>query len=452
MLGAALQVSLASVAVKLAASAKEIAVAGIYGRSDAMDAFLAAALIPGLLVNLISESLNQALVPTLVRVRESEGREQAQQLLSSAMLWMVVLLAAVSAVMLVGAQGFIPLFASHFAPEKLTLSIRLFRWMVPVVLVTGVATNCTAVLNTLNRYAGPALAPIVISVAVLAGALGFGRQFGIWAMVWSTVAGSVAHAAIVAWMMRRQGYSLEFRWYGMTEAAREVVSQYWPVLLSSVVASGGLLVDQAMAAMLVAGSVSALVYANRFVSVVLTLVGGALGSALTPHFSELVARSEWAQCRRSLRNWMLTAGAIAIPVAVLLIGAANGLVRLAFERGAFHAADTAVVARVLAMYAIQIPFFVVSRVPYRLLIAMRRTDLVLYCGVVNLVLDVVLNLVLMRWMGVAGIALATSLWTVATLIFLGYWAERLLKERIEGAGPEMQSAETGNAATDAGEE
>ena len=37
---------------------------------------------------------------------------------------------------------------------------------------------------------------------------------------------------------------------------------------------------------------------------------------------------------------------------------------------------------------------------------MRRTDLVLYCGVLNLALDVVLNLVLMRWMGVAGIALA----------------------------------------------
>ena len=68
--------------------------ASVYGRSDAMDAFLAAALIPSLLVNLISESMNQALVPTLVRVREQEGRERAQQLLSSSMLWMCLLLGA----------------------------------------------------------------------------------------------------------------------------------------------------------------------------------------------------------------------------------------------------------------------------------------------------------------------------------------------------------------------
>ncbi len=75
-------------------------------------------------------------------------------------------------------------------------------------------------------------------------------------------------------MMDAHGYRFRLRWHGMTEATREVAHQYGPVLLSSVVASGGLLVDQSMAAMLPAGSVSALVYANRFVSVVLTLAGG----------------------------------------------------------------------------------------------------------------------------------------------------------------------------------
>src|ERR1700739_1886754 len=84
ILNAASAITLAVVVVKVVATAKEYAIAGIYGRSDALEAFLAAALIPGLLINLISESMNQALVPTLVRVRSSEGRERAQQLLSNA--------------------------------------------------------------------------------------------------------------------------------------------------------------------------------------------------------------------------------------------------------------------------------------------------------------------------------------------------------------------------------
>jgi len=423
---AAVAVGAAGIVVKLVATAKEIGVASVYGRSDAMDAFLAAALIPSLLVNLISESMNQALVPTLIRVREQEGRERAQQLLATSMLWMCLLLCGVSALMALCAHGFFPLIASHFPPAKLELSVRLFYGLLPVVLITGVATNCTAVLNTLDRFALPALAPAVISVSVLLGALVFGSRFGIWAMVCATLTGSLLHAVIVAGMMHARGYRFSLRWYGMTEAAREVAGQYGPVLLSCVVASGGLLVDQSMAAMLPSGSVSALVYANRFVSVVLTLLAGAIATAIVPYFSRMIAYRDWAGCRHILRRWVRLTALVSVPIAILLIAGARPLVRVAFQHGQFGPRDTAVVASVLAMYAIQIPFFVTSRVYYRYLVAMRRTDLILYCGILNLGLDIVLNLMLMRWLGVAGIALATSLWTVSTFFYLWYWSRKLL--------------------------
>ena len=79
ILRAALSVGAAGLIVKAAATCKEIAVAGVYGRGDAMDAFLAAALIPSLLVNLIAESMNQALVPTLIGVRERIAREEPRR-------------------------------------------------------------------------------------------------------------------------------------------------------------------------------------------------------------------------------------------------------------------------------------------------------------------------------------------------------------------------------------
>jgi putative peptidoglycan lipid II flippase len=423
---AAASVTAIGVLVKLVATFKEIAVAGVYGRSDAMDAFLAASLLPGLLINLISESMNQALVPTLIRVREQEGREQAQRLLSSSMLWMCALLTAVSALMGLTARGFFPLIASHFPAAKLELSIHLFYGLLPLVLITGIATNCTAVLNTFDRFAWPAVTPVVIPMAIIAGALTMGARFGIWALVYATLAGSVLHAGAVAWMMEASGYNFRLRWHGMTAAAREVAQQYGPVLLSGVVASGGLLVDQSMAAMLPAGSVSALVYGNRFVSVIIALLAGAVSTAVTPYFSRMIAQHDWAGCRQTVRTWVRGTAMVSVPVALGLIAASRLLVRVAFQHGAFGPRDTAVVASVTAMYAIQIPFLVSSRVFYRFVIAMRRTDLALTCGMLNLILDVALNLVLMRWMGVAGIALATSLWTVSTFLYLWYWSRRLL--------------------------
>lgn len=103
------------------------------------------------------------------------------------------------------------------------------------------------------------------------------------------------------------------------------------------------------------------------------------------------------------------------------------LVRIALQHGAFGPRDTAVVTQVLVMFALQIPFFVSSRVFYRFLVAMRRTGLIFYYGVLNLGLDIALNLVLMRRLGVAGIALATSLWTISTFLFLWYCTRRLLR-------------------------
>jgi putative peptidoglycan lipid II flippase len=423
---AAASVTAVGIGVKIVATFKEFAVAGVFGRSDDMDAFLAAALIPGLLINLISESMNQALVPTLVRVREREGHQRAQQLLSSSMLWTCLLLAATSAVMALFARGFFPLIASHFPPAKLDLSIRLFYALLPVVLITGIATNCTAVVNTFDHFALPALAPVATPVAIILGALLLSGRVGIWAMVYATLAGSAVHAGLVAWMMDSHGYRFRLHWYGMNEAVREVAHQYGPVLLSSVVASGGLLVDQSMAAMLPAGSVSALVYANRFVSVVVTLLAGAVSTAVVPYFSTMIAHRDWPGCRHTLRTWFRITALVSLPIAAALILGSHLLIRIAFQHGAFLPRDTAVVTPVLAMYAIQIPFFVSSRVFYRFLVGMRRTDLIFYCGAINLALDIVLNLVLMHWFGVAGIALATSLWTVSTFVFLWYWTWKLL--------------------------
>jgi putative peptidoglycan lipid II flippase len=420
-------VTLASLIVKLAALGKEFVVAGSFGRGDALESFLVAALIPGLLVNLIAESMNQALVPTLVRVRTFEGRERAQQLLSNALVFLSVSLVVACLGMGLTAGFFFPLIGSHFTTAKLNLAIHLFYGLLPVIVLTGIASLCTAVLNTAGSFALPALAPVVTPLAIIVATPVFASRFGIWAMVYGTVIGALLHAMWIGWMMSANEYQFVLRWYGVCDATREVARQYGPVFLSGLVASGGLLIDQSMAAMLPAGSVSALAYAGRFVSVALALLAGAFSSAVTPFFSELVARGDWNGCRRTLRTWAWGSAGVAAAVAGGLIIGARGIVRLTFQHGAFSAQDTSSVSSVLVISALQIPLFVSSRVYYRFLVAMRRTDYVFYCGLLNLGLDVVLNVLLMPRFGVIGIALSTALWSVSTLLFLAYWSWRVLR-------------------------
>jgi putative peptidoglycan lipid II flippase len=428
ILRAASVVSAATLMVKIAGLCKDVAVADLFGCSEAMDAYLAAALLPALLVNLIAESMNQALVPTLIRVREQEGPSAAQRLFSSSMLSVCLMLTAVSVVLALGAGEILPLIASHYAPAKLALAVRIAYALLPSILISGIASNCAAVLNAVDRFAWPALAPVAISLAIITALICFGHRFGIWAIVIGNLAGAFIHAAAMAWMVHLRGYRFHLRWHCNSQAACEVAGQYWPVFFSSIVASGGLLVDQSMAAMLPPGSVSLLAYANRFVSVVLTLMAGTVSTAIVPQFSRLIAYRDWGGCRQVLRTWLRLSALVSIPIAGAMIAGSQWLIRATLQHGAFQMEQTAAVAPVLGLCAMQIPFFVCSRVFYRFLVAMRRTDLVLLCGVLNLGLDIVLNLILMRWFGLAGIALATSLWTVSTFFFLRFWTFRLLPE------------------------
>jgi putative peptidoglycan lipid II flippase len=320
--------------------------------------------------------------------------------------------------------------ASHFPALKLELSIHLFYALLPIVLISGIATNCTAVLNTFDRFALPALAPVVTPIVIVLGALLLVGRFGIWAMVYASVAGALIHCGLVVWMMESHGYRFRLRWHGMTPAMREVARQYGPVLLGGVVTSGGLLVDQAMAATFPTGSVAALAYANRFVTVFLLVLAGAVSTAVTPYFSQMIAQEDWAGCRHTLHSWFGITALVSVPAALVLIVGSHLIIRVTFQHGAFGPADTDAVAPVLAMYAIQIPFFVCSRVFYRFLVAMRRTDIILYCGFLNLLLDIVLNVILMHFFGIAGIALATSVWTASMLFFLWYWTWKVLPRPI----------------------
>lgn len=421
ILKAAGSVALAAIVVKVIATAKEILVAARFGRSDAMDAFLIAYLLPGLLVNLFSESMNQALIPTLIRVREQEGRAKAQELMSSSMLGTCVIMLVGASLMALTARIFFPLLLPHFSAAKVQTTTMLFYGLLPVIFLAGIASNCAAVVNTLERFVAPALAPASVPIAIIVAVWLWSRQLGIQSLVYGNLAGGVTQAALMVWMLRAQGFCFRLRWYGSSEALREVGSQYGLVLISGLVASGGLLVDQGMAASLSPGSVATLAYANRFVSVIVTLMAGAVATAITPYFSQLVARREWKRCQHKVNTWVAITAAISIPIAASLILGSHSLIRLAFQHGSFAAEDTTSVARVQTMYALQLPFYVVSRVFYRYLSAIRKSSVILVCGVLNLLLDVVLNIVCMHWYGVAGIALATSLWTIATFLFLGFW-------------------------------
>jgi len=113
---------------------------------------------------------------------------------------------------------------------------------------------------------------------------------------------------------------------------------------------------------------------------------------------------------------------------LLVIAFSHTIVRVLYQRGAFSAADTALVSWVQACYAIQVPFYVCSMLFVRFIMAVRRNDVLMYVSGINLVLDIALNLLLMRIWQVAGIALSTSIMYIVAFSMVSIWSIRFLKQ------------------------
>lgn len=427
ILAATLIVGGLSALVKVTAMAKELAVAYRFGTGDAVDAFLIAFLVPQLVVNIVAGSLPAAFTPVYIQVREIEGFAASRRLFESAVSGSIgILLAMTVALLLLMPLGF-HLLGSGFSVEKLALTRSLFLVLSPVVLLNGIITMWTAVLNAEQRFAALAIAPVSVPLLTLLMVLFAGRTWGIYALALGTVFGFLAQCAALAVVVMRLGLPIIPRWGGVEPALRRVAAQYLPMVAGAALTTSSWVIGQAMAAMLPAGSVASLNYGNKVVSMLGEMGSMALATAVLPHFSVMVARREWAGIRQTLRVYVRLIVLIIVPVTVALVLASPAIVRLLFQRGAFTGGDTQLVARIQSLYLLQIPFVMVGMLYVRLASSLQRNQILMVGALITLPLNVVLNLALMRVMGIPGIALSTSLIFFTSCSYLIIAVRRVLK-------------------------
>jgi len=432
---AALSVAVMAGLVSVGMVVREITIAAWFGTSDALEAYLIAVLMPTYVINVVGSAFSSSVIPAFVHVRENEGRDAAQGLFSHIMTLSALLLALVTVALGTSGWWLLPVIGSAFSAEKIELTRVLFYLVLPLIILNGLSQVWSSVLNAGERFVLAAVAPIAEPLAVIAALFVVGDRWGIFALVSGSLVGCAIQMTVLATALRRHGMVLRPRWNGMDPGTRLVVHQYLVLLAGCLVQNSGLVIDQAMAAMLGPGSVAAINYGNKVVGALQTVGAMALGTAVMPYFSRLSAAGDLDGLRNVLTTYTKLILVTTVPVTIVLIAVSEPLVQLIFQRGAFTAADTELVAYVQAMFLIQLPFFTLGILGVRLLSARFRNFAVATIATVNAILKVGLNYILMSFMGVGGIALATSVVYMASLAMV--FAVVIRDGRSKGARPAM---------------
>ncbi len=402
-------VAVMTLLVKLTGAAKELVVAGYYGTGDVVDAFLFAYLLPSFVISVLAGSFSAAMMPTYIRIRNSKGEEAARQLFTSLLVIGVLFLLISAAILAALAPTLLSLLGSGFSKQTMELTQALFYWLLPVVVLTGSGHLFATIINASERFAIVALAPAITPLCAVIALITLGTEWGIYALAFGTVLGAGIELLVLITAAARKNIPVLPRWNGMTEELRTVIGQYSPMIAGAFLMSSTVLVDQSMAAMLEPGSVATLNYANKVVAMLLGIGSMALGTAVLPHLSRLTGSEDWAGLRHTFRTYTRLIIFTTVPIAALLFLFSEPMINLLFERGAFTAQDTRQVAQAQAYYLLQLPFYMLGILAVRLISAAAKNVVLMKVAAVGLPLNIVLNYIFMQRMGVAGIALSTTL-------------------------------------------
>lgn len=435
---------------KIVGFGRLILVARQFKLTPEFSAFNIANNIPDLLFMLISGgALAMAFIPVLTETLTKQGRDQAWELFSriANLAFLVTGAFALVVALLAG-----PLVRSQigvapgFGPEQQNLVIELMRLNLIATLLFSISGLVMAGLQANQHFLFPAMAPLFYNLGQLFGALILAPQepisfgpitlpafgLGIHGLVYGVILGAALHLLIQVPGLVRYG----FRWVpriGLNTApVRRVLALLGPRIITMLLVQLTFIVRDNLGSRLPDdGSITLLTYGWTIMQVPETLIGTAIGIAILPTLSELVALEEREAFQSALQRAMQVIIALTIPIAALLMVGLRPLLAFAFD---FGEAGTGSLMWVTRGFLLGLTGQCLKEIAVRSFYARRDAITPVLTAGINLALYIVLGIILFTRLGAPGISLTDSLAFTSEAVILILLLNRRLVRRLYPGG------------------
>jgi putative peptidoglycan lipid II flippase len=429
LLRAAAAVSSLTLLSRVTGLARDLIFARVFGSGAVMDAFAVAFRLPNLLRRLFAEgAFSQAFVPLLAEVRSRRGEEATRTFaghVMSALFWVVLV---VSMLGVIGAPVLVYLIASGFTanPATFDLATLLTRWMFPYILFMSLVAFAAGVLNSYNRYAVPAVTPVLLNASMIVFGLAATRWFdppalalGIAVFVGGVLQLGLQFAALarIGMLPRLSGVRTAFA----DADVRRCLIKMGPAVLAVSVAQVSLIINTNIASRLGEGANAWLYYADRLMEFPSALLGVALGTVLLPSLSRAYAEAR-AQDYSALLDWGLRLTCLlALPAALGLGILAEAIIATLYQGGKFAVSDVAQTAPALAGYAVGLLGLIAVKILAPGYYAQQNIKTPVKIAIFVLVATQLANLALVPWLKHVALTVSVSLGALvnAALLLIG---------------------------------
>jgi putative peptidoglycan lipid II flippase len=380
-------------------------------------------------------SFNASFLPIFSHALKDKGRDEAQKIASQVLTWLVFIVSFIMIICLMCFRNIMHGYAPGIDPEseKFEHLVVLGKICSPYIAASFLAALFGGILNTVNRFAMPAGAQLILNVCVI-GALFIGPlcfPSTAYTMAWSTFLAGIMQVALLWWNTSFCGFRI---WFDFS-SVKDEVKFFFKKLVSGAIGAGvwqlNVIIDFVLLSFLPTGAVSYFYYTEHVNQFPIGILGIAFSTALLPPLTRAIHAKDNITAQKQMNLGLLFAFLFTLPASVILISLCEPITGAIYGRGNFSPEHVAAAAPALAAFALGLPAYIATKVFSTTFFANKDTRTPLNGGIVSIVTNLLFAFLLMPYMKHAGIALATSLSAWCNCFYLVFSLKKLGELRID---------------------
>lgn len=408
---------IATMLAKVLGFGRELVLASAYGTSIYSDAYLTAMNIPLVVLTVIGTTIATVFVPIHNEIEYNLGVKDSLKFTNNIFNIIIIFCISLTVIGLIFTEDIVKLFAIGFEGESLKIAVNFTKIIIISTLFIGLSYLLTAYLQLKQAFIilGSITIPrnIIIIISII-----LSLNYSPYIMIIGTLFAFIIEFLIQLCVSIKKGYRYECYVKINDKYVKKAIYLISPVLIGVAVNQLNAMIDRTLASTLVEGSISALNYANKLNGFVIGLFITSIVTVIYPILSKLSSEKNEEEFINAITKSINSVILLVLPISVGALVLATPIVKLLFERGEFDAKATNMTAIALAMYSLGMVSFGLREILGKVFYSLQDTKTPMINGVLAMIMNIVLNIILVRYLGIAGLALATSISAIICILLL----------------------------------
>ncbi len=397
---------------------REITLSYFYGVSNISDAYLISSTIPTFVFALIGTGLAASFIPMYNKITQEKGDFSANKFTNNLINFIIVVSTLIILFTLIYTAPIVKLFASGFDDETLGLAVTFTRVSILGIYFSGLGYIFRSYLQIKGSFAAPALVGLPYNFFIITSIVLSFIFESVLILPIGIVTAFMFQVIFLFPSLKRHSFIYKVTFNMKDRDIRKMVYLSLPVIIGVSANEINSLVDRTLASQIAVGGISALNYASTLNSFIQGIFSLSIATVIYPAISKMAINNKLHDLKKTVSRAISAINLLVIPCTVGAMIFARPIVSMLFGRGAFDDQAISMTSYALFFYSIGMFGVGIREILSRAFFSLQDTKTPMVNAAIAMIINIILNIILSKYLGIGGLALATSISAIICSILL----------------------------------